>query len=128
MSPPGQLTGEFLRGWFALMDSAAPERVLELLADDFRFTVLFAKEDGAAEFGGGVEELRGYLAQREPDGQEHHIDLATSDGAREVVFGHTTRHGEPLATYTSVAELDADGRLRRLFSARTTALSFGDGP
>ena len=41
-------------------------------------------------------------------------------GRTELLFGRTTRHGEPLATFVNVAEIDDEGRLRNLFGARTT--------
>ena len=115
---------DFLSRWFAVLDSVTPERVLEMIAPDFRFAVLWAADGAAAEFGGGVAELEGYLAQREPDGQVHHVDVITREGGREVAFGHTTRHGGQLATFTAAAELDESGRVRRLFAARTTGIAF----
>ena len=44
----------------------------------------------------------------------------------EVATGWTTRHGEPLGTFTFTVELDGEGRARRLFAARTEA--FGGVP
>jgi hypothetical protein len=118
------VAADFLSRWFAVLDSDTPERVLDMIAPDFRFVVLWAVDGAAAEFSGAVAELEGYLEQREPDGQVHHVDVITREGGREVAFGHTTRHGEQLATFTAAAELDASGHLRRLLAARTTAIAF----
>ncbi len=114
----------FLLRWLAVMDSDTPERVLDMLAPDFRLSVLFATEDGVTEFVGGRAELEGYLAQRQPDGQEHHVDTLHRAGDREILTGHTTRHGELLATYVMIAQLDEDERVRALFNARTVRLHF----
>jgi len=43
----------------------------------------------------------------------------------EFVFGRTTRHGEPLATFFNAADIDEHGRLVSLFGARTT-LALGE--
>ena len=61
------------------------------------------------------------MAQREPDGQRHHISHSLREGDVEVVSGWTTRHGDPLGTFTFTVELDEDDRARRLFAARTEA-------
>lgn len=113
----------FLRRWFDTLDGERPHDVLDMITPDYQFCVLFGSDDGATEWIGDRTALEAYLAQREPDGQEHHIDVLEHDGDREIVFGHTTRHGEPLATYTAIAQL-RDGRMRRLFSARTLRLHF----
>jgi hypothetical protein len=112
----------FLREYFEKLDSKGLD-VLPLLAPNFTFSVQWSTDEGAREFAGGLDEFHGYLAQREPDGQLHHIDVGIRDGRREVVLGHTTRHGERLATFTFAAWLDDEGRAERLYAART--LSFG---
>ena len=43
----------FLERWFEIMDSDQPERVLDLISDDFKMSVQFSKGEGqAAEFVG----------------------------------------------------------------------------
>jgi len=66
------------------------------------------------------------MEQREPAGQRHHISHSLREGNTEVATGWTTRHGDPLGTFTFTVELDADGCARRLFAARTEA--FGGVP
>jgi hypothetical protein len=114
----------FLPAYFEKLD--AGEDVVPLLAPDFAFSLLWAADDGAREFVGGFDEFRGYLEQREPDGQLHHIKLSIRQGRTEVASGWTTRYGEPLGTFTFAVELDEDERVRRLFAARTPA--FGGVP
>jgi hypothetical protein len=98
--------------------------IMPRLAPRLTFAFLWSDENGAREFSGAFEEFDGYMAQREPEGQRHHLDLGASDGRREVALGHTTRHGERLGTFMSTAWLDEEGRAERLYSART--LAFGE--
>jgi hypothetical protein len=103
----------------------SPIDVLPLLAPGFTFSVLWADDEGAKEFAGGLEELHAYFAQREPDGQVHNVLGGMRVGRTEFLFGRTTRHGRPLATFVNVAEVDDDGRILSFFGARTTALQPG---
>jgi hypothetical protein len=112
----------FLPRYFETLD-ATPLDLLPMLAPGFTFSVLWADDAGAHEFAGGLEEFRGYLAQRQADGQLHHIDLGVREGRREVVLGHTTRYGERLATFTFAVWLDGDDRAERLYAARTLSFS-----
>jgi hypothetical protein len=100
----------------------APLDVLPLLAPGFTFSVLWADDDGAKEFAGGLDELHAYFAQRDPDGHAHYVLGGLRVGRTEFLFGRTTRHGQPLATFVNVAVVDDDGRLLNLFGARTTSL------
>jgi hypothetical protein len=109
----------FLPVYFEKLD--AGEDILTLLAPEFTFSLLWATEEGAREFAGGLDDFHGYLAQRDPDGQLHHIGLSLREGSTEVASGWTTRYGTPLATFTFAVELDEQERARRLFAARTLA-------
>jgi hypothetical protein len=113
----------FLPHYLETLDTT-PGRVLPLLSPEIRFSVLWSVAGEAREFSGGMKELEAYFAQREPDGQLHHVEVAQRLGDTEVVLGHTTKHGERLATFTMAAQVDADGRAVRLYAARTTALPF----
>jgi hypothetical protein len=115
----------FLPGYFAALDDG--EDILPLFAHDFTFALLWSTPDGGArEFAGGFDEWAGYMAQREPDGQRHHISHLLREGRTEVATGWTTRFGDPLGTFTFAVELDDDGHARRIFAARTEA--FGGTP
>lgn len=113
----------FLPHYFGTLDER-PLDVLPMLAPGFTFSFLWSDDRGAREFAGELDDFHGYMAQREPDGQLHHIDLGIRDGQREVVLGHTTRYGDRLGTFTFAVWLDSDGRAERLYSGRT--LAFGD--
>jgi hypothetical protein len=116
----GTETG-FLPRYFAALDDG--EDILPLFARDFRFALLWSSEGEARQFAGGFEEWAGYMAQREPDGQRHHISHLLREGLTEVASGWTTRFDEPLGTFTFAVELDGDGLVRRIFAARTEAFS-----
>jgi hypothetical protein len=109
----------FLPGYFETLDEG--HDVMPLLAPDFTFALLWATPEGAREFAGGFDAWAGYMAQRRPDGQRHHISHLLREGNTEVVTGWTTRDGEPLGTFTFTVELDDEGRARRMFAARTEA-------
>jgi hypothetical protein len=111
----------FLPTYLDTLDTT-PLDVVPMLAPNFAFTVLWNDDEGAKEFSGGLEAFHGYLAQRKSDGQLHHVVESARTGPLEVVLGRTTRHGEALATFTMVAQVDAEGRAERLFAARTTSL------
>jgi hypothetical protein len=114
---------DFLPRYYETLDEGGLD-VLPLLAPGFRFSFLWADDSGAREFAGGLDEFHGYMGQREPGGQLHHLDLGASDGGREIALGYTTRHGKRLGTFMSTVWLDAERRAVRLYSARTIA--FGD--
>jgi hypothetical protein len=113
----------FLPRYLETLDTT-PDRVLPLLSPEIRFTVLWSVDGKANEFAGGMRELEEYYAQRQPDGQLHHLELAERHGDTEVALGYTTKHGERLATFTMAAQVDAEGRAVRLYASRTTSLPF----
>jgi hypothetical protein len=118
MTPAG-----FLPRYLETLDEH-PDQVLPLLAPDIKFCVLWSVDGEAKEFAGGMKELEGYYAQREPDGQLHHLELVQREGNSEVALGYTTKNGERLATFTMAAQVDEQGRAVRLYASRTTTLPF----
>lgn len=98
-----------------------PDEVLAMLAPDFRFSILWATDEGAHEFAGGLDEYRGYLAQRDAEGHLHHFRLTAREGRSEVALGWTTRHGDELGNFTMFADVDEQERATRFFAARTLA-------
>jgi hypothetical protein len=114
----------FLPAYFDALDEGRD--IMPMLSQDFTFSLLWATADGANEFAGGFDAWRGYMEQREPEGQRHHISHSLREGSAEVATGWTTRHGDPLGTFTFAVELDENERARRLFAARTE--SFAGAP
>jgi hypothetical protein len=116
-------TASFLLRYLETLDNT-PDEVLPLLAPNIKFCVLWSANGEAQEFAGGMKELEGYYAQRQPDGQFHHVELASREGNSEVALGYTTRNGERLGTFTMAAQVDEQGRAVRLYASRTTSLPF----
>ena len=56
----------FLRRFYEVVDGNDTERVLALLSDDLRFSILFSTEPGgdARDFAGGYAEFESYMRQR----------------------------------------------------------------
>jgi hypothetical protein len=116
----------FLERWFAIMDSDSPDRVLDLITDDFKMSVQFSKGDGAAaEFVGDRAGLVAYLDQREKSVLVHHVTEGARAGDVELVLGRTTRDGSFEASFNASALIDAETtRCRRLLICRTPELEF----
>lgn len=113
-----------LAQWFAVMDSDDPDRVLDMIADDFQMSTLFSQGRGqSAEFFGDRAGLVAYLEQREKSTLVHHIDLGTTTDGTELVLGRTTRDGAFEASFNATAQL-REGKVRRLLICRTPEISF----
>ncbi|MEI5522176.1 nuclear transport factor 2 family protein [Streptomyces brasiliscabiei] len=122
---PPSATAPFLSAWFALLDSPDASRILELIADDFSFSILFSTGgDGATDFHGGRTEMEGYLAQREQGTRTHHLLTASAQGRDELFLGEVRRSGVPEATFVASARLDPSGRVRRLLIGRSPEVLF----
>jgi hypothetical protein len=100
-----------------------PLEVVPLLAPGMEFAILWSDERGVHEFNGGLEEYHGYLEQREPEGQLHHLAVTARSGHTEVAVGYTTRNGAELGTFTMWVQADEQERVQRFFAGRTLAFS-----
>ena len=121
------MSAPFLSAWFEIMDSEEPARILDLISDDFTFSILFSTDGGAADFAGGRPALVGYLEQREKGTRTHHRLAAHTTGRQELFLGEVRRGGTPEATFVAAGELDGDGRLARLLIGRSPAVLFATG-
>lgn len=118
-------TASFLSNWFAILDSDDADRILDLISDDFSFSILFSTGgDGATDFHGGRPEMEGYLAQRAVGVRTHHQLGASTVGQDELFLGEVRRSGVPEATFVASARLDDAGRVRRLLIGRSPAVLF----
>jgi hypothetical protein len=114
-----------LNDWFTILDGDEPDRVLDMISDDFALSILFATAQGAAEFHGDREALVGYLAQREKSTLVHHILRSDRVDDTELVLGETRRQGAFEASFNASAQLTDDGKkIRRLLICRTPQLAF----
>lgn len=113
-----------LLAWFAAMDSESPERVLDMISDDFLMSIQFSTGGGtSAEFLGDRSGLIRYLDQREKSTLVHVVDAGSTVGDTELVLGRTTRNGMFEASFNATAQL-ANGLVRRLLICRTPELAF----
>lgn len=118
-------TASFLSNWFAILDSDDADRILDLISDDFSFSILFSTGgDGATDFHGGRPEMEGYLAQRAVGVRTHHQLSVSTVGRDELFLGEVRRSGVPEATFVASARLDEAGRVRRLLIGRSPAVLF----
>ncbi|MFF3372395.1 nuclear transport factor 2 family protein [Streptomyces sp. NPDC002680] len=118
-------TASFLSNWFAILDSDDADRILDLISDDFSFSILFSTGgDGATDFHGGRPEMEGYLAQRAVGVRTHHRLTASTVGQDELFLGEVRRSGVPEATFVASARLDGEGKVRRLMIGRSPAVLF----
>ena len=119
-------TTPFLERWFEIMDSDAPERVLDHITDDFVMSIQFSKCAGqSAEFVGDRAGLEAYLDQREKSVLVHQVTQGARVGDVELVLGRTTRDGLFEASFNASALLEAAGdKCRRLLIGRTPQIEF----
>jgi hypothetical protein len=116
-----------LHDWFEIMDSTTPERVLDMITDDFQLSILFSKGNQAAEFQGDRDGLVAYLEQREVSVLTHHLLAGSRVDDSELALGETRRDGAFEASFNASAQLDpASGRVRRLLICRTPQVRFTD--
>ncbi|WP_405813532.1 hypothetical protein OG241_03225 [Streptomyces sp. NBC_01390] len=125
MTAPATPAASFLTTWFGILDSDDANRILDLIGDDFAFSILFSTGgDTGTDFHGGRAEMEGYLAQRETGVRTHHLLTASTVGRDELYLGEVRRSGVPEATFVASARLDEDGRVRRLMIGRSPAVLF----
>ena len=114
-----------LEAWFEIMDSTTPERVLDMITDDFRLSILFSTGGKAAEFEGDRAGLEVYLAQREVSVLTHHVLQGAVVDHTELVLGETRRAGAFEASFNASAQLSEDGaKVRRLLICRSPSVRF----
>ena len=122
------MSGEapFLSRWFEILDGDSPSDILDLIGEDFRFSIVFSTGEGAADFSGGREAMVGYLAQRERGTRTHHRVAAAVRGRDELFLGEVRRGGEFEASFTAVGRVGDGGRLARLLIARSPGVRFDE--
>jgi hypothetical protein len=108
------------------MDSDRPERVLDLIAPDFRMSVVFSTGTEGTDFSGDRDALVDYLAQRLRDVRRHVVLSSAVTGSDELVLGQVHLDGRFEASFVAAARLAADGLVQRLLIGRSPGISFTD--
>ncbi|WP_329566868.1 hypothetical protein [Streptomyces sp. NBC_01361] len=115
----------FLTAWFEILDSDEPNRILDLISDDFSLSILFSTGEGnATDFAGDRAALVGYLQQRERGTRTHHRLSASTLGQDELFLGEVRRGEVPEASFVAAGRVNADGRLERLLIGRSSQIRF----
>jgi hypothetical protein len=115
----------FWQRYFEQLDGPEPERAVDMLTDDLRFTILFSHGPGEArDFSGGHREFKGYMDQRAAGTFTHHVIAESSAGDVEFVLGETRRGEELLATFVAAARLDEAGQICRYITGRSPGVAF----
>lgn len=118
----------FFKRYFAALDGPNPHSSLELVSEDVEIVIQWASsaDRKSAQIVGGVAELRAFIDAGDMADWAHHVLHSGQDRGVEFALGETRRDGgERIGTFLAVAELDADGRMRRYLVARTPAIAFG---
>jgi hypothetical protein len=118
----------FFEQYFAALDGDDPYASLELVADDVEFAIEWASgsDRKSTQILGGVAELRAFIDAGDMSAWAHHVLRSGEDGRVAFALGETRYDsGERIGTFLAVAELDADGRMRKYLVARTPAIAFG---
>ncbi len=118
----------FFERYFAALDGPDPHSSLELVSEDVEFAIQWASgaDRKSTQILGGVAELRAFIDAGDMGDWAHHVLHSGEDGGVVFALGETRYDsGERIGTFLAVAELDADGRMRRYLVARTPAIAFG---
>lgn len=117
----------FFDRYFEALDGPDPHASLQLVADDLEFSIQWASgaDRKSTQILGGVAELRAFIDAGDTSDWAHHVLHAGEDDDVAFALGETRYDsGERIGTFLAVAELDAQGRMRRYMVARTPAITF----
>jgi len=119
----------FFERYFAALDGPDPYSSLDMVAEDVEFAIEWAtgKDRRSHQIAGGRGELRAFIDAGDRGAWVHHVLRSAGDDRTEFVLGETRDDGGArIATFVAVAELDADGRMRRYLVGRSPAIAFGE--
>ncbi len=118
----------FFERYFAALDGPDPYSSLDMVAADVEFAIEWATSTDRRSYqiAGGRSELRAFIDDGERGAWVHRVLSTAGDDRTEFVLGETRDpSGARVATFVAVAELDADGRMRRYLVGRSPAIAFG---
>ena len=122
----------FFERYFAALDGPDPYSSLDMVAEDVEFAIEWATatDRRSHQIAGGRGELRAFIDAGDRGAWVHHVLRSAVVGGAgedrtEFVLGETRDDaGARIATFVAVAELDADGRMRRYLAGRSPAIVF----
>jgi hypothetical protein len=115
----------FFRRYFELLDGPTPQRAVDMLSDDFRFSIVFSRgPDDVTDFSGAHADFQGYMEQRAAGAFTHHVLAESTVGDIEFVLGEVRRGDEVLATFVCAGRLDESGRMFRYITGRSPGVTF----
>ena len=121
----------FFDRYFEALDGPDPHSSLELVAEDVEFSIQWARgsDRDSRQLVGGRAELRAFIDAGDMSGWAHHVLTSGGEGDVEFALGETRYDsGERIGTFLAVAQIDAEGRMRRYMVARSPALVFEPAP
>jgi|SRR3989442_7985758 len=119
----------FFERYFAALDGPDPYSSLDMVAEDVTFVIEWATgaDRKSHQIAGGRGELRAFIDAGDRGAWVHHLLCSAADNRIEFALGETRDDaGARIATFVAVAELDADGRMRRYLVGRSPAIAFGE--
>lgn len=120
----------FFERYFAALDGPDPHSSLLLVAADVEFSIQWASgaDRKSRQIIGGLTELRAFIDAGDMTDWGHHVLQSGGDERIEFALGETRYDtGERIGTFLAVAELDAEGRMRKYLVTRTPAITFDAG-
>ena len=99
--------------------------ILNMLAEDFAWE--FSLPDKVV--GGGFDVFEKFLlarAQAAGHAARHRVIMAARSGRNELLFGNLETDGAAPSPFVAAAEIDGEGRIRRMVLRRTNSLIFGE--
>jgi hypothetical protein len=119
----------FFERYFAALDGPDPYSSLDMVAEDVEFAIEWATgtDRRSHQIAGGRGELRAFIDAGDRGAWVHHVLRSAGDDRTEFALGETRDDGGArIATFVAVAELDADGRMRRYLVGRSPVIAFGE--
>lgn len=116
-----------LEEYYGRLDGDRPGNPLDLLSDDFRFSMDLCGVEvpsGHAHYEGARQDMDGYVTGR-PPGRRHHLLQVSAGPNIEVALGRVTENGEHLAMFLAAIELTDSGEIRRYLVSRSSTFVIG---
>jgi hypothetical protein len=119
-----------LSEYYGRLDGDRPGNPLDLLADDFCFSMDLCGVEvpgGHVHYQGARGDMDGYVTGR-PPGRRHHLIQVSQDGSTAVAIGRVSENGEHLAMFLAAMETNERGQITRYLVSRSSALTMGSLP